>query len=198
MHLRALTRTVATTAVALSLALSVTACADGPGSEGADATSAVDAALADLDLDDAEGTEIVDALDRLPLAERPSDLIASVRPTSLELSVGEETASVPLPEDLFYVSVAPYAETTHDCFHHSLTTCLGELGAEEVEVRVVDEDGAVVLEEERTTFDNGFVGFWLPAGTTGSLTITHGERSGTIPLATGPDDPTCLTTLQLT
>ncbi|MDP9822944.1 hypothetical protein J2S59_002753 [Nocardioides massiliensis] len=68
-----------------------------------------------------------------------------------------------MPEDRFYLAVAPYVDQTHECFYHSLTTCLGELDSADVRVKIVDEaNDEVLVDEVRTTFDNGFLGFWLP------------------------------------
>ena len=73
-----------------------------------------------------------------------------------------------------------------------------ELRGEEVAVTVTDDsDGTVLVEEEGTTFDNGFVGYWLPRGVHATVTVEHEGRSGTAQVSTGEDDPTCLTTLEL-
>ena len=150
---------------------------------------------------DADAQEIIDQLEALPAAERPQNLIASVTPTSLQLSddAGRE-AELPLPEDQFYLSVAPFVETTHECAFHSLTTCRGELRSRELTVSVVDSSSGETLEEgTRTTHDNGFVGFWLPRGITADLTCALEDVTGTASISTqAEDDLTCLTSLQLT
>lgn len=201
--MRALTRTTGQLTLVVALALGAAACGtgsdSGPGSSSgqAESTAAIDAALDDLGLADAKGRKIVDTLDRLPVEERPADLMASVRPGELVLSVGEATRTVPLPKDLVYVSFAPYAEQTHDCFHHSLTTCLGEMRNKKMMVEVLDHDSKVLVDEELTTFDNGFVGLWLPAGIEGFMSVVGDDFDGTAQFSTGPDDPTCVTTLQV-
>ena len=81
--------------------------------------------LAEFDLEGLDGPEIIDKLDHMPKEERPSDLHASVLPNELVLTAEQGQASLPLPEDKFYVSIAPYKTQTHDCFNHSLTTCTG-------------------------------------------------------------------------
>lgn len=142
--------------------------------------------------------EIIDHLDRLGRAERPAELMASVRPDELLVASGEGEVALPVPDDQFYLSVAPYVDHTHECFYHSLTTCTGELASEDVQVQIVDEaDGTVLVDETRTTFENGFVGFWLPTGIDGTLRITHDGKVGEVDFATDDDAPTCLTTLQL-
>lgn len=66
-----------------------------------------------------------------------------------------------------------------------------------VRITVTDADGVVLVDEERATYANGFVGLWLPADTTGTLTVEVDGRSGSQQVSTGAEDPTCLTTLQV-
>lgn len=169
-----------------------TALEQGPG--GAEAQ----ALLAAYDLDGLPVTDVIDRMDRLAGPERPTDLIASVRPRELVLSDGVSEHALALPDEEFYVSVAPYVDQTHECYFHSLTTCQGELVEQDVTVRVVDDAGEVLLDEVRTTFANGFVGMWLPRGVSGTIEITQAGRSGKVELSTVDDeDATCVTTLRL-
>ena len=165
------------------------------------ATEAADAAdlVARQGLTGMDATQIVDHLDRLSLTDRPTDLMASVRPDELLLTDGTQELTLDLPEDRYYLSVAPYVDRTHDCFHHSLTTCTGELADEAVDVRIVDDaTGEVLVEEQVTTWDNGFVGFWLPRDVEGTVEVTADGLTGTAPFSTADDDgATCLTTLRL-
>jgi hypothetical protein len=165
------------------------------------ASSAQDPLLAAYDLAGLEGREIVDRLDRTPVEDRQPDLLASVRPGELLLSDSgsDQPTAVDLPEGEFYLSIAPYVEQTHDCFFHSLTTCRGELAGEPVHVSITDRGtGEVLVDETTETFDNGFVGYWLPVGIDATVQVAHDGRVGTQHIATGPEDPTCLTTLRLT
>ncbi|MVT27056.1 hypothetical protein GNZ21_11940 [Nesterenkonia alkaliphila] len=136
----------------------------------------------------------------MPVEDRPGDLIASVEPKELVLFDDQENeASIPLPAEEFYLSFAPYLEQTHDCHFHSLTTCLGEMRHQQIDVTVTDSDTDVVLFDESVrTYDNGFAGLWLPRDITATLTVTHGDRSASIPISTDAEAPTCITTLQLT
>lgn len=143
--------------------------------------------------------EAIRTLETMPVEDRPA-LIASVRPEGLLLAEpdGSEEVLLDGPEDRFYLSVAPYRDRNHDCYFHSLTTCLGELGQTEVEVTIVDDaTGEVLVSETRATHPNGFIDYWLPAGIEATVTITQGDTQGTHSIATGPEDLTCLTTLQL-
>lgn len=153
--------------------------------------------LAAHDLDGMDGAQIVDHLDRVPVADRPTDLMASVRADQLLLTDAEQEVAVPLGEDRFYLSVAPYVDQTHECYYHSLTTCLGELANEDIAVRIIDEAGEVLVDEQVTTFDNGFVGFWLPRDVDGTIEVTYGGLTGQSAFSSSDEGATCLTTLQL-
>lgn len=144
--------------------------------------------------------QIIDHLEAVPVAERSQELLASVQPTTLVLSdASERELTLPLPAEDFYLSVAPFVSRTHDCHFHSLSTCLGELSNTEVRVIVTDRLSAqTLIDETRTTFDNGFVGLWLPKGIEATLTIEVQGRSATTEIATTSEqDATCLTTMQL-
>ena len=142
--------------------------------------------------------EVIDALEALPLDERPAELLASVGTDVLTLSdaAGRE-ATLELPTEELYVSVAPFVSGTHECFLHSLTTCLGELAEEELVVRVEDASGTLLIDEERTTAPNGFLGLWLPRDAELTLTLAGDAGEATATLRTVAEAPTCLTTMQL-
>lgn len=156
------------------------------------------ATLTVADLEVLAPVDVVDALEALPPAARPTDYTVSVRPAALLVTDADGERELPLPSDVFYLSVAPYVDSTHECFFHSLTTCLGELADEELTVTVVTDDGEVLVDEARRTAANGFLGLWLPRDVRGTLTVTSEGRTASTAFGTGDDDPTCLTTLQLT
>lgn len=168
-----------------------------PSTETTKSASGADAILAPLGLAGADAKQVIDTLDAMPVAERPDGVIASIRPDELLLkrTDGVEASLQMLGE--FYVSFAPYLAQTHECFFHSLTTCRGELANAPIHVTVTGEDGRVLLDEDRTTFDNGFSGLWLPRDIRATLTVTHDGRSFETHIGTGKDDATCLTTVKL-
>ncbi|MCC2312832.1 CueP family metal-binding protein [Cellulomonas xiejunii] len=175
--------------------------ADAPA--GASAATATDAAadtqavLAELGLDGLTGEEIVARLD--PSTDpRPLDLTASVRADEVLVGDGTTEVAVPLAGDDFYVSIAPYVRSTHECFFHSLAGCQGELVEEPVEVRITGTDGQVLVDEAATTYTNGFVGFWLPKDVEGTIEVSHAGLRGAVPFSTTDGSPTCVTTLRLT
>lgn len=140
-------------------------------------------------------TQIIDKLDATE-ADRTNGPVGSVRPNALQLTDSGGTAVLPI-EDRFYLSIAPYLNTTHDCFNHNVATCKGELAGRTIHVRITDAAGALVLERDQTTYPNGFAGFWLPKNITATLTVSYDGKTATTPISTGDDDPTCLTTLKL-
>lgn len=198
MRIKLTTRAVAV--ATFVLAATITGCSTETDNAGiaAPSPSAAETLLAEYGLEGLGTVEIIDHLDRLAAEDRPADLMASVRPSEVVVSSGDEQFNLEIPDDRFYLSVAPYVDQTHDCFHHSLTTCKGELASEEVRVQVVDEtSGKVLVDEMRTTFENGFVGLWLPRDIEGTLQVTYDGKVGEVDFATDTDAPTCLTTLQL-
>lgn len=177
--------------------------AAGPGADpGAGAPPTVVAAdelLGEFGLDGLDVVTVVDRLDTMPMTDRPDGLIASVRPDAVMFTAGERQAAMPLPSDEVYISIAPYVAQTHDCYFHSLTTCVGELQNTPVQLTLTDTaTGKTLIEGEHATFDNGFIGVWVPRGIEAQLTIEHDGRQNTQLISTvNADDPTCITTLQL-
>ena len=86
----------------------------------------------------------------------------SVYDDELIVLIDSEKLSVEMPEDEFFLSVAPYENDTHTCLIHSATGCSGELKNESFYVEFIDEDGNVLLSEMMSTMGNGFIDLWLP------------------------------------
>lgn len=192
-----------TATVVLVAGLALAGCSTSSPETPTSATTSAsdDVFLAKFDLTGLDGAQIVDRLDATPIADRPTTLMASVRPDVLVLSADQNNEiQLPMPTDEVYVSIAPYETQTHDCYNHSLTTCIGELRNTEVQVTLIDnETGETLADDLMATFDNGFIGLWIPRGVEATLTITHEGRAGTAEVSTvNTDDPTCITTLQLT
>lgn len=126
------------------------------------------------------------------------DVSASI--TSHELIVtdsNKEETSYELPEEEFFVSIAPFIETTHECAIHSLTGCQGELVEKEFDVYIQDEAGNVVVDETMTSFANGFIDLWLPRDKTYTVKIGYDGKTAESELSTFEGDNTCITTMQL-
>lgn len=126
------------------------------------------------------------------------EVMASI--TSHELIVnddGEETR-YDLPEDEFFVSIAPFVEYTHECAIHSLTGCQGELVEKEFDVLIQDEDGKVVVDETITSLRNGFIDLWLPRDKNYDVKIEYDDKTVESAISTFEGDNTCITTMHLT
>lgn len=149
------------------------------------------------EIDGLSAVELVNTMEAVPVASRPASLMVSVRPDALTVTDATNETSIPMPDDAFYLSVAPYRTHTHDCFFHSLTTCRGEYGNASFRVTLTTDTGDVLLDEDVVSADNGFIGLWLPRNIAGVLEIADAEGSASVAVGTGPDDPTCLTTVQL-
>ena len=119
--------------------------------------------------------------------------------TSHELIVNENGSETTydLPEEEFFVSIAPFVDETHPCEIHSLTGCQGELANEEFDVHIEDEDGNVVVDEMMTALENGFMDLWLPRDQNYHVTIEHDEGVAETDISTYEGDDTCITTMQL-
>ena len=120
--------------------------------------------------------------------------------TSDELIVtksNSEEEVYPLPEDEFFVSIAPYLAKTHKCAIHSLTGCQGELTKKDFHVFITNEDGEVVVDEMMQSYENGFIDLWLPRNEKFHVKITFEGKSSEQEISTYKGDNTCITTMQL-
>lgn len=126
------------------------------------------------------------------------DVTASI--TSHELIVtdnDDKETSYDLPEEEFFVSIAPFVEETHPCAIHSLTGCQGELADKEFDVLIQDKEGNVVVEKTMTSLANGFIDLWLPRDKTFQVEIKHEGKTVESEITTFEGDNTCITTMQL-
>lgn len=182
-----------------ALALLLAGCA-GDDSQGKSEVDQVSTGefLSEHGLAGMDAVEAIDHLDQLAVTDRPSDLMASVYPDELVLAGEAQGVTLDLPAEKTYVSIAPYVNTTHECFYHSLTTCQGELGNENLDVQITDKStGDIVVDEPATTFDNGFVGFWVPSDIEGTIEVSYGGKTGSTTFSTTDEGATCITDLQL-
>lgn len=125
--------------------------------------------------------------------------VASITGTELIVTKNDDSEAVyPLPEDEFFVSIAPYINQTHPCTYHNLTGCQSELVEEEFDVYIEDDEGNTVLEEKVTTLDNGFFDLWLPRDETYQITVHYQDMEVEAEISTFEEDATCITTMQLT
>ncbi|WP_067836278.1 CueP family metal-binding protein [Amphibacillus sediminis] len=127
-----------------------------------------------------------------------NDISASI--TSEQLIVtkqNNEEITYDLPDDQFFISIAPYQDETHPCVNHSLTGCQGEMVNEEFDLLIEDADGNVIIDQTVTSLSNGFIDLWLPRNQTYQVIISQNGKSAKSELSSFRDDPTCITTMQL-
>ena len=106
--------------------------------------------------------------------------------------------TVPMPDDLMFVSVAPYLQRTHPCATHYMSGCQGELVGAPVHVQALLADGTVWIDEVMPTMANGFIDLWLPRDQAIDLFLRLDGASVVGRVTTFADSRTCITDLQLT
>jgi hypothetical protein len=123
---------------------------------------------------------------------------ASITPTQLIVTDSNDKKTVyALPDDEFFVSIAPYVNETHPCTYHSLTGCQGEMVEEELNVLIEDTDGNAIVDQTMKTQKNGFIDLWLPRNKKYRAVITQGDKKVEAEFSTFEGDATCITTMQL-
>jgi hypothetical protein len=123
---------------------------------------------------------------------------ASITSTQLIVTGSNEKKSVyALPDDEFFVSIAPYVNETHPCTNHSLTGCQGEMVEEEFHVYIEDTEGNAIVDETLKSQKNGFIDLWLPRNHKFRTVITQGDKKVEAEFSTFEGDGTCITTMQL-
>lgn len=189
-------RPAALVSAVLALALVITGCSSAPTPEPAAEGSITER----YGLTGMDARQVIDTLDTTALDERPQGLQASIRPDEVILvDESGEDLRMPMPEDEVYVAFAPYVAQTHDCTFHAPNSCVGEMRNADLSVSVVDaESGEVYVDGDATTYDNGFIGYWLPRDVDAVITVTADGQTGSVQVTTrGSEAPTCITTLQL-
>ncbi|WP_211656276.1 MULTISPECIES: CueP family metal-binding protein [Planococcus] len=128
-----------------------------------------------------------------------SDEVSAASIDDQQVTVEEkgDKSVYPLPEEEFFVSIAPYETYTHPCEIHSLTGCQGELAEKEMKVTITDNEGKVYVDKMMKTPANGFIDLWLPRNRTYVVEIEAKGKTGEINFSTFAGDPTCLTDLLL-
>lgn len=151
-----------------------------------------DKILSQLNIETSDIKEIVTNLDQR--IDEPSNIGARITGDKLYLYDNDKEYSLNLPEDSFFVSIAPYINEVHPCTIHNLVTCRGEVFNQTMKIRIVDENNQIILEEEKTTQDNGFIGLWLPKNMNATLSVEYDGLFVEYPISTYSESYTCITT----
>ncbi|HLS60415.1 MAG TPA: CueP family metal-binding protein [Virgibacillus sp.] len=128
-----------------------------------------------------------------------NDQSASITGTELIITENDDQELVyDLPEDDFFVSIAPFIKETHPCSIHSLTGCQGELVDKELDVYIEDMEGSVIVDQTMNSEANGFIDLWLPRDQNYQVNISYDGKVTESEISTFENDDTCITTMQLT
>lgn len=144
-----------------------------------------------------EPENMKEAVQNYSIGDFDEDVSASITSKELIVSDSNKEIAYDLPEDEFFVSIAPFVEETHPCTNHSLTGCQGELTEKEFDVYIEDEDGNVLVDEKMTSLKNGFIDFWLPRNKTYHVKFEYDGKIAESEISTFEDSNTCITTMQL-
>lgn len=128
--------------------------------------------------------------------DRENGPVGIVESDYLKLSDGQDEVAVPIT-DGYYLAIAPYVNSPFECTTHNLATDQGELANREMHFTLTDDGGQTLVDETLTTYDNGFMGIWLPKDKTGKITVTMDDKTGSADFSTAKDSPTCIGNLQL-
>ena len=110
----------------------------------------------------------------------------------------EMQVEIAVPDNMFYLSVAPYITHTHPCAIHNLVTCRGELANQSFMVSVTDlATNEIVFEGQVRAAINGFFGIWLPANIEAIISVSFDGKEASTLISTDKEADTCLTTLRL-
>ena len=78
-----------------------------------------------------------------------------------------------------------------------MSSCQGEQVEKEFDVKAIDQDGNVLIDETMATMRNGFIDLWLPRNRRIELTVRGLNRKAQGTIETFDDSKTCVTTFQL-
>ena len=102
-----------------------------------------------------------------------------------------------LPDDEFYVAIAPFINNTHPCETHYPSSCQGELIQETIQLKVSIENGSSLFEGTKSTMKNGFFEVWLPRNKTININIVYNSLKANEIIKTNSNRNTCITTAKL-
>jgi hypothetical protein len=78
-----------------------------------------------------------------------------------------------------------------------MSSCQGEQVEKEFDVKAIDQDGNVLIDDTMATMRNGFIDLWLPRNRKIELTIEGLNRKAQGTIETFDGSKTCVTTFQL-
>jgi hypothetical protein len=131
-------------------------------------------------------------------------IVVKVLPNKITASFANgSSASVAIPQDQFFLSIAPFLSQTHPCTNHVPTGCTGELVGEKMHMSAIDvATGEEILNQMVTTQPDGFIDFWVPRDRKLAFTFHHGDKNGVYReakevISTDENSRTCITSMKL-
>jgi len=126
------------------------------------------------------------------------DVVTFVTPEKVNFKFKDgQMISVPLPDDVMMVSIAPYINKTHACATHYISSCDAELKSINIKVLAVTAGGKTLINKTMRTAPTGFLDLWLPRNQAINITVSAKGKSATGKIFTNRDSKTCETTLKL-
>jgi len=139
---------------------------------------------------------IEELIEKLENDQFPQEVRASIFTDNLNLKIGGERFVYRLPNDLYYLSFAPYMNHTHECFIHSLTGCQGEIINQDILIKIYDEENNLLNEITKNTGSDGFIGLFLTSTVNYRIEVEHAELKSVF-YANAQSGQTCFTEVKL-
>jgi hypothetical protein len=126
------------------------------------------------------------------------DVVTFVTPEKVNFKFKDgQIISIPLPDDVMMVSIAPYIDKTHTCATHYISSCDAELKSTNIKVLAVTAGGKTLINKTIKTAPTGFLDLWLPRNQAIDIKVSAKGKSATGKIFTNRDSKTCETTLKL-
>lgn len=126
------------------------------------------------------------------------DVVTFVTPEKVTFKFKDgQMISVPLPDDVMMVSIAPYINKTHECSTHYMSSCDAEMKSTKVKIVAVTAGGKTLINKTMKTAPTGFLDLWLPRNQAINITVSAKGKRATGKIFTNRDSKTCETTLKL-
>lgn len=144
-----------------------------------------------------KGLEVRDLIERLEENDYTGEVKSSITDQEVRLIIEDYEYKFSLPEDMLYISFAPYTSLTHECYTHSLTGCQGEMVNEEIYVIIYDEEDNILSEGFYNTGEDGFIGLFLNSNEQYRILVSSNFLASEF-MVDGSLDQTCFTEVELT
>lgn len=126
------------------------------------------------------------------------DIVTFVTPDTVNFKFKDgETISIPVPNDMMIVSIAPYINKTHECATHYMSSCDAELKNEDMKITAANAGGKIFINKIMKTGPTGFLDLWLPRNQEITIVVSAKGKKATGKIYTYRNSKTCETTLKL-